>query len=57
MGLIVGLFALANVVSRGMGLCLGVFLLSLSIRFGVLVRCEEGILSLSTTDCLLLGSG
>ena len=57
MGLIAGLFALANVVSRGMGLCLGAFLLSLSIQLGVLARCEEEILSLSTTDCLLLGSG
>ena len=57
MDLIAGLFAHASVVSRDMGSCLGASLLSLSIRFGVLARCEEGIPSLSTTDRLLLGSG
>ena len=54
---IAGLFVLANAVSRDMVSCLGASLLSHSIRFGVLARCEEGIPSLSTTDRLLLGSG
>ena len=54
---IAGLFVHASVVSRDMVSCLGASLLSHSIHFGALARCEEGIPSLSTTDRLLLGSG